>query len=289
MARDQQSRVNAFVYSQLDRFSGDLEATLNADVMAILGPILYGADEKVRQALESRNSKRKRLAVVLDTNGGIVEVVERMVRTTRFHYPEVIMLVPDKAMSAGTVFAMSGDSILMDYYSVLGPIDPQVENQSGNLVPASSYLIQYERLIEKSQLGQLTTAEIALLQNLDLAELHSFEEARELSHALLEEWLAKYKFKNWTVTETTQMEVTAEMRRTRAREIAEALSDYRRWHSHGRTISMDVLRQDLNLKIDDFGESPQLREQILAYHQFLDDYMGKTGISHFVHTSGIYL
>jgi len=41
-----------------------------------------------------------------------------------------------------------------------------------------------------------------LLQQLDLAELHSFEEARELSNSLLKEWLATYKFKDWTITET---------------------------------------------------------------------------------------
>ena len=38
----------------------------------------------------------------------------------------------------------------MDYYSVLGPIDPQV-NRGEGLVPALGYLKKYDELIEKSE------------------------------------------------------------------------------------------------------------------------------------------
>ena len=43
---------------------------------------------------------------------------------------------PIFAMSAGTILVMSGDDIYMDYYAVLGPIDPQVRNQNGTYVPS---------------------------------------------------------------------------------------------------------------------------------------------------------
>src|SRR5579863_7668178 len=102
-------------------------------------------------------------------------------------------------MSAGTVLVMSGDAIHMDYYSLLGPIDPQLERAgSADLVPALGYLVQFERLIEKSRKGKLTTAELTfLVEKFDPAELYSYEQARELSIALLKEWLVRYKFKNW--------------------------------------------------------------------------------------------
>ena len=41
------------------------------------------------------------------TQGGTIEVVERMVNTIRHHYEDVSFIVLDKAMSAGTVFVMS--------------------------------------------------------------------------------------------------------------------------------------------------------------------------------------
>jgi membrane-bound ClpP family serine protease len=284
-----QTRVNTFVERQLDELANAIEGKLNADVMAIVGPIYDGADDQVRQAIEARDDKRKALAVVLDTGGGVIEVVERMVRTIRYHYPkDVTMIIPGRAMSAGTVFAMSGDRIMMDYFSCLGPIDPQVARDD-KLVPALSYLVQFERLKTISAQGALTPAEAILLQKLDLAELHSFEEAKELSHSLLKEWLATYKFKNWKCTETQQKPVTREMKEERALEIAAKLSDHQRWHSHGRSISMQVLQEDLNLKIEDFGGDKDLSKQIKEYHQFLDDYMAKIGAYHFVHTKNVCL
>ena len=93
---------------------------------------------------------------MLDTAGGIIEVVERMVNTIRHHYGDVTMIIPNLAMSAGTVFARSGDRIMMDYFSCLGPIDPQIE-RNGKLVPALSYLVQFERLKERARTGEITT------------------------------------------------------------------------------------------------------------------------------------
>ena len=289
---DQMVRVNTFVEKQLDRLAGEIEEKLNLDVMAVVGPIFHGLDNTVRQAIETRKQEgglRKGLAIVLDTDGGIIEVVERMVITIRHHYSqEVTMIIPGRAMSAGTVFAMSGDRIMMDYFSCLGPIDPQIE-RNGTLVPALSYLVQFERLKERSAKGEITTAEMVLLQQLDLAELHSFEEARELSNTLLKEWLAKFKFKDWAKTETRQLDVTQKMREERALEVAEELMDHQRWHSHSRPISMEVLRRDLNLKIDDFGADPDLSRRIKEYHQFLADYMSKISAYITVHTNGVCL
>ena len=211
-----------------------------------------------------------------------------MVNTIRHHYADITMIVPNRAMSAGTVFAMSGDRIMMDYFSCLGPIDPQIE-RNGKLVPALSYLVQFERLKERSQNGEITTAEMVLLQQLDLAELHSFEEARELSNTLLKEWLAKYKFKDWAQTETRKLPITLEMREERALEVAQKLMDHQKWHSHGRPIPMEVLRRELNLRIDDFGTDSDLSKFIREYYEFLNDYMTKIGAFGVVHTSGVFL
>ncbi len=275
--------VVGVVKEQLDKMVDDLEHRLDADVMAFVGPILHGCEHKIRAAVEMFQNRRDKLSIVLDTGGGVVEIVERMVDILRHHYDEIEFVIPDRAMSAGTVFAMAGDSIRMDYVACLGPIDPQIE-KDGRLIPALSYLVQYQRLIQKSAEGKLTAAEFAMLDKLDLAELHQFEEARALSMELLINWLARYKFKNWQVTETRGLEVSDELRASRAREIADNLSDNARWHSHGRGISMKTLRDDLKLKIDDFGQDEDLSHSIRTYHIFLRDYMYRERIEHFVHT-----
>src|SRR6266851_826667 len=129
-------------------------------------------------------------------------------------------MVPNFAMSAGTVLAMAGDEIWMTYFSILGPIDPQIERRDGKgLMPALGYLTKYAELVEKSQNGALSTVEAAFfVQNFDAAELYSYEQAKQLSIEFLKEWLVKYKFKNWKKTRTNGHLVTPKMRRDRAEE-----------------------------------------------------------------------
>lgn len=74
------------------------------------------------------------------------------------------------------------------------------------------------------------------------------------------------------------------MKRERAKEIADALNNVRRWNSHGIGINMELLRRELNIKIDDFGEQEELNSAVRRYHSLLSDYMGKMGHSTLVHT-----
>jgi len=186
------------------------------------------------------------------------------------------------------VFALSGDAIMMDYFSALGPIDPQVQGRDGKLIPALAYLIQFDRLSAKAAAGQLTTVELALAQKLDLGELQTFAEARELSIELLKRWLVNYKFKDWQLTETNKTPVTPAMREARADEIAKALMNPQRWHSHGRAIPMSVLRDELKLRIDDFGANAELSKVIHRYVAVLREFMLFSEVNPFVHTRGFF-
>jgi membrane-bound ClpP family serine protease len=259
-----------------------LETELDADVIGVFGPIVSGLEHRVRAAIEALPTRRSKIAVVLQTGGGSIEVTERIVNVLRHYYPDdVIFIIPDVALSAGTVLAMSGDVIMMDHFACLGPIDPQVERE-GKLVPALSYLEQFNRLVNKSMQGQLSTAELALLSKLDLAELHSFEQAKKLTEDLLVRWLANYKFKEWSHSQSRNIPVTQEMREQRAREIAEALNNHERWRSHGRGISMATLQKELKLKIDDFGATPSLAAAVKEYWDFVVNCMVKENLVSFV-------
>ena len=282
---------NTTVEQHLAQLAKDLEQHVNADVLAWNGHILYGCDDAIHDAMEERADKRPALLFMLNTWGGYIGVVERIVHTIRKHYNEVNFIIPNMAISAGTVLVMSGDAIYMDYYSILGPIDPQVERPgTEKLVPAMGYLTQYERLLKRSEEGILTTAELAfMIEKFDPAELYYFEQARNLSITLLRSWLAAYKFKNWQKTERRGLPVTDEMREKRAQEVAESLNDPEKWHTHGRGIPMDVLRRDLRLKIEDFGDDPQLSQKVKAYYTLLVDYMGRRSHSDALHAHSRYV
>jgi serine dehydrogenase proteinase len=269
MNHSQHAAASDIIEQELVSLHGNLERVMGCDVVALISPIRFDLDCVVRDVLENLKHRGKRLVVLLETGGGLIEITQRVVDVLRHHYDRVEFVIPDFAMSAGTVLAMSGDVIYMDYYSILGPIDPQMKRPDGEgYIPALGYIEQYERLIEKSQKGILTTAEMAiLLQKFDMAELASYEHARELSVNLIQEWLTKYKFKDWNVADDKKKE--------RAEEIARKLNQTERWHSHGRGISMAVLRGELELKISDFGEDSNLSSAIRKYHTLLVDYMRK--------------
>jgi hypothetical protein len=275
------TNANEFVEQHLRGRLRALEAAFEADALTIIGGLVNGVDDFVRTMVEELRQQadaRPRLAVLLTTNGGLVEPVRRMVDVFRRHYEHVSFIVPDYAFSAGTVLAMSGDDIYMDYYSALGPIDPQVLSRQGRLVPALGYLKRWEQLVEKAQKGALTLAEAQLMiDGFDQAELYQFEQARELSVTLLKEWLVRYKFKDWIRTETRGLPVTPELRQERAEQIARALNDTDRWHSHGHGISLAILRRDLNLRIDDLeapGHADRGRK-VREYYGLPVDYMAQ--------------
>ena len=68
----------------------------------------------------------------------------------------------------------------MDYFSRLGPIDPQIVKDD-RLIPALAYLKKFEELNEKAAAGNLTTAEYVLLQQLNVAERNVSINLRQLS------------------------------------------------------------------------------------------------------------
>lgn len=267
-----------------------LEMLTDADGIAIIGSMLNLMDDVVKTAIESRSKKlRKRLLVILETEGGSIELVQRIVETMRHHYQEVLFIVPNKAMSAGTVLALSGDEIMMNYYSRLGPIDPQIY-RNGRLLPAVGYIELYDDCIAKSAKNELTPAEATiLLNNIDAAELFQIKEHIKLSKTLLKEWLVKYKFKNWKVTERRKTPVSKSMKVARAEKVASTLSDPKLWHSHGRGISMDVLTKNVGLRIKDFDKIPNLSNTLKEYYEPVEHYLQRLGQSGTVHVPGLFM
>lgn len=261
-----------------------LETHLNADVLVYYGP-LGNVNEntflKIVEELALSENHHDILFILLTTTGGSAVTVERYVNIIRHHYSEINFIVPDYAYSAGTIFCMSGDNIYMDYFSVLGPIDPQVQNKDGKWVAALGYLDKVNEYIEKARQGTLTNVEFSILKDMDLAELRSFEQARDLTIDLLKKWLVKYKFKNWTQHKNGNP-VSLQEKQDRAAEIASHLSDNNDWKAHGRPINIETLKS-LRLKIEDYSDNKDLRDKIRDYYETMTDYIRLKGYPIFIH------
>jgi hypothetical protein len=278
------------MFDVIDIKCSQLEDRLKSDVIFYHGSIYPQYFRIFRDFVEQVKASSKRtenaVSIVLRTGGGSAETTERMVGVLRKHYQQVYFVVPDVAMSAGTILCMSGDKIYMDYASTLGPIDPQVPTpDTGDYVPALGYL---DKVLEITKKGQLAPADVVMLKSLDLAKLALFEQARDLSVDLLKRWLVDYKFRNWTVHRTTNPGaiVTDHEKAERAEQIARDLADHKRWRSHGR--SLDIAKMaELKIEIDDYSDIPDLRSAIRSYNDLLTGFIDRMRIDFVMHSHHI--
>lgn len=285
--------VTSHIGYALNHYCGEIEKTFGATVLAYVGSIhpaflrqyITAIEEIARPEHRTNKTSPDRLIIILNTPGGVVEAVEKMVEVTRVNFTEVFFAVPGAAMSAGTIFCMSGDKIYMDYTSSLGPIDPQLSLGPEEMVPALGYIDKVEEFIEKSRAGTLTQAELIMLQRLDLANLRRYEQARNLSVSLLKEWLVKYKFKDWVTHRTTNpgSPVTEEEKQARAEQIATDLSDNKKWHSHGRMIGIKKVQAMLRLEIEDYTNDSNLRFALRSYGDLLTEFVTQQRTPCFIH------
>ena len=285
--------INAFnetIKDVLNERLAELEKHFDADVIFYCGEMNPGYLKMLRDFIEklaTETIKKDTLVIFLNSPGGSAEAVEKFVDIIRHHYKQVHFVIPDYAMSAGTIFCMSGDKIYMDYSSSLGPIDPQIFNGK-EWVPALGYLDQVDKLLEKSRRGTITSAEFTILQNLDLATLSRYEQAKNLTITLLKEWLVEYKFKDWKTHGTNPNKkgkaVTEKEKRQRAEDIAKLLSDNQLWHSHGRMIGIKTLTRKLKLQIEDYSTDAKLRNLIRSYNDLILEFIVKSGYTLFLHS-----
>lgn len=218
--------------------------------------------------LASLPNKTREIDIIIETPGGIAEVAEQLVGMVRARYDRVGMIVPGWAKSAGTIFVMSGDEILMGETSALGPIDPQMLRQ-GKGWSANAFLDGLEKIKQEvTNTGKLNPAYFPILQAISPGEIQNCQNAKEFSQALVRDWLQKYKFKYWERHSTRDAEVTPEEKKQRASEIAAKLSDHSTWLTHGRSIGIAKLTE-IGLKIVDYSGIPELEDAINRYYALL--------------------
>lgn len=214
------------------------------------------------------NLNGKSIDIIIETPGGFAEVVEDIIDLVRSKYENVGIIVPGTAKSAGTIFAMAGDEILMGVSSSLGPIDAQIMNNNKRF-SADAFLEGLEKI--KSDIlktKKLNPAYIPILQNISPGEIQHCENAQKFSKILVTQWLTKYKFQNWNTHSSNGNPVTSIEKEKRANEIASLLCKHSHWLTHGRSIKIDDLNK-MRLLITDYSKIKELNEAITRYYTLL--------------------
>ncbi|MGN6341041.1 MAG: SDH family Clp fold serine proteinase [Ginsengibacter sp.] len=214
------------------------------------------------------NLNGKAIDVILETNGGIAEAVEDIVRLIRGRYEHVGIIIPGTAKSAGTIFAMAGDEILMGESSSLGPIDAQIISLNKRF-SADAFLEGLKKIKEDVVTsGKLNPAYIPILQNISPGEIQHCENAQDFSKKLVREWLSQYKFKFWDKHSSTGQKVTQAEKEKRAEDIAEKLCKHSDWLTHSRSIKITDL-ESMGLQIIDYAKNRDLNDAITRYYTLL--------------------
>lgn len=200
--------------------------------------------------------------VYLETRGGSGEAVEEIARLLHRMSPCVSFVISGEAKSAGTILALSGDEILMTETASLGPIDAQVPI-GRTQISAHDYMEWVkEKRDEAQRTGSLNPFDAVMIAQITPGELGAVNNALEYAKDLVIGWLVKYKFKNWATTETRGEAVTDTFKMARAREIADLLTNHTRWRTHGRSLKIEDLRNDIKLKIQRVDDDPTLSELV---------------------------
>ncbi len=199
-----------------------------------------------------RESTEKKIDFYIETPGGSGEAAEEIAKFLRKKFEEVNFIIAGEAKSAGTILSLSGDNIYMTDTGSLGPIDAQVR-MGRSTISAHDYKewVDLKRK-EAAENGSLNPFDAVMVAQISPGELYGVINSLEFAKDLVKSWLEEYKFKNWTKTRTNGKEVTSEMRKNRAIEVAEMLCDHTTWRTHGRSLKIEDLQEVLVIeRIDD--------------------------------------
>lgn len=215
--------------------------------------------------LREKINTHKKIDFYLETPGGSGEAAEEIVEFLRKHFDEVSFIVAGEAKSAGTLMVLSGDEIFMTETGSLGPIDAQIKI-GRSIVSAYDYLEWInEKFEEAEKNGKLNPFDATMIAQISPGELKGVINSLKFAEDLVVEWLTKYKFKNWNVTESRKIKVTKKIKTERAKKIVEELIDHSKWRSHGRSIKIQDL-ENIGLKINHIDKMDNIKNIVYRIH-----------------------
>jgi len=219
-------------------------------------------DLPFNEMISSLPSDCREIDIALVTPGGFAHQIALFVNALRPRFDKVNFLILDKAMSAGTIFALSGDEIVMRQQSHIGPIDPQVRNKNGEFIPAQALLTLIEDIKDRGEVllaqgKKPSWVDLQLLASIDPKEIGNAINGSSYSINLVKEYLSKYKFKTW-LKHSNGDEVTDAQKEKRADEIAKLLCSHKEWKIHGHAITRQAAWDVCKLKITRSEDTPGL-------------------------------
>lgn len=221
--------------------------------------------------------REKGLDLILHTPGGETAATESLVFYLRQMFgSDIRAIIPQLALSGGTMVACSCKSIIMGKQSSLGPIDPQL----GGL-PAHGIIEEFAQAYQETTADQ---SKIPLWQPI-IAKytptlIGECQKAIKWSEEMVKEWLI------------TCMLADDPNKEEIADKIIKELGDHALTKSHARHISADKCKE-IGLKVEMLEDIQELQDAVLSLHhacihtlsttkasKIIENHKGKAFIQH---------
>lgn len=205
--------------------------------------------------------KSKGVDLILHTPGGDISATEKIINCLHSIFNnDIRAIVPQMAMSAGSMIAVSCREIMLGKQSCLGPFDPQIGG-----VACQSVLKEFEKAKEdiKSNPHALGLWQV-IFSKYNPTFLVTCEQAIELSNDLADNILSK------TISE-----------KGKRKEIMKAFNNNDATKVHSRHISKEQCKA-VGLNIIDMEEDQHLQDMILSLHHCYMIYLEQTIVTKIV-------
>ena len=192
------------------------------------------------------------LDLLLHTPGGETAATESLVDYLRSMFgTDIRAIIPQLAMSGGTMIACACKEILMGNQSSLGPIDPHFGG-----IPAHGVVEEFNRARKEIKED---SASIPIWQPIIAKYAPAFigecEKAIAWSNEMTNEWLRTGMFREDDSSDTE----------TKIGRIIEELGDHALTKSHARHLSIERCRE-MGLKVTELEANQALQDAVLSLH-----------------------
>ena len=226
----------------------------------VQGVQVNDADKNGFMTVIHEMDRSKGLDLVLHTPGGETAATESIVDYLHSMFgTNIRAIVPQLAMSAGTMIACASKEILMGKQSSLGPIDPQF-----NGIPAHGIVEEFKRAFSEVQADP---SRIPIWQPI-IAKYHptligECEKAIQWSEEMTREWLVRGMLSESSNANEVAASIVAD------------LADHALTKSHARHLSADRCKEiGLNVKMLESDQA--LQDAVLTLHHACIHTLGAT-------------
>lgn len=203
------------------------------------------------------------LDIILHTPGGEIAATESIVDYLRKMFGnDIRAIVPQLAMSAGTMISCACKEIIMGKQSSLGPIDPQFGG-----IPAQGVIEEFKRAIEETKKDPDS---IPIWQTVINKYHPTFigecEKAITLSEHLVKSWLVSGMFENRENAEEIASRIVSE------------LNNHKNTKTHERHIPIEEC-QRIGLRVIPLENDQEFQDIVLTiHHAYMHSFANSTSI-----------